>query len=356
MLARRTAEQDYRAGHYSAVVDVDAFAAAHRQEWDRLALLVRRRRRLTEDEIDELVACYQRTTTHLSVLSSGGYDPALTARLSSLLGRARAAVTGAHTSAWRTVGEFAAVSFPASAYRARWWWLGTALGSLLVAFIAGWWIAGSPSVQASLLTHAQVASLVNHQFRAYYSQATASAFALKVWTNNAWVAAESLVLGAFLGVGTIYVLLLNSLNLAVDGGLMIGHGRAGEFFTLILPHGMLELSAVFLAAAAGLRLGWAVIDPGPRRRMQALAEEGRATITVALGLIVVLAVSGAIEAFVTPSRLPSPARIGIGAVAEAAFLCYVIVAGRRAQRLGLTADIVDAPAHAPVSGASASPS
>ena len=53
------------------------------------------------------------------------------------------------------------------------------------------------------------------------------------------------------------MLLVNALNLGVDGGLMIGHGKAAEFFTLILPHGMLELSAVFLAAAAGLRMGWA---------------------------------------------------------------------------------------------------
>jgi uncharacterized membrane protein SpoIIM required for sporulation len=240
------------------------------------------------------------------------------------------------------------------AYRARWWWLGTAAASLLVALAAGRWIAGSPTVQASLLSRSQVSSLVNHQFRAYYSQDTASAFALSVWTNNVWVAAESLVLGAFLGVGAIYVLLLNALNLGIDSGLMIGHGRASEFFSLILPHGMLELSAVFLAAAAGLRLGWAVIDPGPRHRTQALAEEGRATITVALGLIVVLAVSGAIEAFVTPSGLPAWARIGIGAVAEVAFLGYVVAAGRRAERRGLTADIADAPEHAPVSAGSAS--
>jgi hypothetical protein len=113
---------------------------------------------------------------------------------------------------------------------------------------------------------------------------------------------------------------------------------------------MLELSAVFLAAAAGLRLGWSIIDPGPRRRGQALAEEGRATVTIALGLVVVLAVSGVIEAFVTPSGLPSWARIGIGGVAEAAFLAYVIVVGRRARRLGHTADIVQAPEYAPVRG------
>ena len=331
-------------------MDVDAFTAAHQAEWDRLESLIKRRRRLTGAEVDELVAGYKRTATHLSVLRSAGHDPALTARLSGLLARARAAVTGAHTPAWRAIGEFFAVAFPAVAYRARWWWLATATGSILVALIAGRWIAASPAVQSSLASHSQVASLVNHQFRDYYSQDTASAFALKVWTNNVWVAAETLILGAFLGIGTVFVLLENALNLGVDGGLMIGHGKAVEFFTLILPHGMLELSAVFLAAAAGLRMGWAVVDPGPRRRIQALAEEGRATVTIALGLIVVLATSGAIEAFVTPSSLPSWARIGIGAVVEVGFLAYVIIAGRRAHRLGLSADMAGAPEHAPVSG------
>jgi len=331
-------------------VDVDAFVAAHRAEWDRLDWLVRHRRRLSGTEIDELVSTYQRATTHLSQLRSAGHDPALTARLSAALARARAAIGGAHAPAWRSVGAFAAVSFPAMAYRLRWWWLGTAVISLAVALVSGWWIARSPAVQASLLTRSQTASLVNHQFRSYYSQYAATAFAFKVWTNNVWVAAEALIFGVLLGLPTLYVLLQNALNLGVDGGLLIGHGRATEFFALILPHGMLELSAVFLAAAAGLRLGWAVIDPGPRPRSRALAEEGRQTITIAIGLIVVLGVSGVIEAFVTPSPLPTWARILIGACAEAAFLGYVLVLGRRARRAGRSADIEEAPDFAPVAG------
>ena len=331
-------------------MDVDAFVAAHQADWARLETLVKRRRKLSGEEIDELVARYQRTATQLSVLRSGGHDPALTARLSSLIGRARAAVTGARTPVWRSVAVFFGVAFPAMAYRSRWWWLGTAAASIALAVIAGRWIAASGSVQASLLSHSQVQALVNSQFRSYYSQDSAASFALKVWTNNVYVAAEALIFGVFLGVGTIVALLENSLNLAVDGGLMVGHGKAGEFFTLILPHGMLELSAVFLAAAAGLRLGWTIIDPGPRRRAQALAEEGRATVTIALGLIVVLGVSGVIEAFVTPSGLPAWLRIGIGALAEAAFLAYVIAAGRRAGRGGLTADISEAPEQVPVTG------
>jgi uncharacterized membrane protein SpoIIM required for sporulation len=331
-------------------VDVDAFVAAHQAGWARLDELVRRRRRLSGEEVDELVSAYQRTATHLSVLRSAGHDPALTARLSTRLARARAAISGAHAPAWRSVGRFAVVSFPAMTYRARWWWLATTAGSLLVAFLLGWWVARTPSVQSSLLSRSQAASLVNHQFRNYYSQYNAQSFAAKVWTNNAIIAAEALIAGIFLGIPTLLVLLNNSANIGLVGGLMIGHGRGVEFFALILPHGMLELSAVFLAAAAGLRLGWSIIDPGPRPRAQALAEEGRATITIALGLVGVLLVSGAIEAFVTPSPLPTWARIGIGGCAEAAFLGYVILLGRRATAAGESADMDEAPDVVPVSG------
>jgi hypothetical protein len=96
---------------------------------------------------------------------------------------------------------------------------------------------------------------------------------------------------------------------------------------------------VFVAAGAGLRLGWAWVDPGPLPRPQALASAGRSAITVALGLVGVLLISGVIEAFVTPSPLPTWARVGIGVLAEAAFLTYVIRYGRRAARAGETGDL-----------------
>jgi uncharacterized membrane protein SpoIIM required for sporulation len=331
-------------------VDVDAFVAAHQPEWQRLEALVRRRRTLTGAEVDELVTLYQRTATHLSAVRSSGHDPALVAGLSSRVARARTALTGSHVPAWNTVARFAVISFPAMAYRARWWWLGTALGSILVAVLLGWWVARSPAVQAELLPRAQVRQLVNQQFRHYYSQYAATSFAAKVWTNNVWVAALSLIFGVLLGLPTLWLLFLNAANGGIEGGLMVAHGKGGLFFALILPHGMLELTAVFLAAAAGLRLGWCVIDPGPRPRSQALAEEGRASVTIALGLVVVLLLSGVIEAFVTPSPLPAWARILIGAVAEAVFLCYAILLGRRASAVGQTPDIEDAPDAAPVAG------
>ena len=138
------------------------------------------------------------------------------------------------------------------------------------------------------------------------------------------------------GLPVLYLLFQNVANLAIIGSIMIRHGHAAEFWGLILPHGMLELTAVFVAGGVGLRLFWSWVEPGDLTRAQSFAHEGRTAGTVALGLVGVLAVSGVIEAFVTPSPLPTWARIAIGVLAEATFLAYVFVLGRRAARPAAT--------------------
>ncbi|HOW93719.1 MAG TPA: stage II sporulation protein M, partial [Mycolicibacterium fallax] len=97
------------------------------------------------------------------------------------------------------------------------------------------------------------------------------------------------------------------------------------------------------AAAVGMRLGWSVIAPGDRPRVQVLAEQGRAVVAVAAGLVVMLFISGLLEALVTPSPLPTAMRIAIGVAAEALFIGYIWHFGRRAERAGDSGDLADAP-------------
>ena len=324
-------------------MDVDAFVLAHRGTWDRLDRLVGKRRSLTGAEVDELVELYQRVSTHLSMLRSASSDSLLIGRLSSLVARARSVVTGAHAPLSSTFTRFWTVSFPVVAYRTWRWWLGTAVAFFGVVVVIALWVAGNPEVQSAIGTPSDIEELVNHDVASYYSEHPAAAFALQIWVNNSWVSAQCIALSVLLGLPIPIVLFANAANLGLIAGLMFQAGKGGILLGLLVPHGLLELTAVFLAGAAGMRLGWSVIAPGDRPRGQVLAEQGRAVVSVAVGLVGVLLVSGLIEALVTPSPLPTFVRVGIGVIAEVALLSYIGYFGRRAVKAGETGDIEDAP-------------
>ncbi|MCY7289950.1 MAG: stage II sporulation protein M [Cryobacterium sp.] len=318
-------------------MDLDAFVAAHQGEWSRLEYLARHGSP-SGAEADEILDLYQRVATHLSVIRSSAPDPALVTYLSSLLARARTRSAGTRSVAWSDLRGFFTDTFPAALYRTRRWWLLTALLNLGAAVVAGWWFLSHPQFESSLMSASEIDKLVNTDFENYYSQFAAGNFAALVWTHNAWLTAICIALGVF-GVPVVYLLFENMLNLGFMGAIMINHGRGALFFGLILPHGLLELTAVFVAGGTGLRLFWAWIEPGPRTRSRALAEEGRSAMAVALGLVVVLGISGVVEAFVTPSPLPTWARIGIGVLVEVAFIAYVFTVGRWACQRGATGDV-----------------
>ena len=318
-------------------MDLDALAVVHRDEWARLDQLSRRRR-LTGPESDELVDLYADVATHLSLVRSQAPDAEVIAYLSSVLARARSRQTGTRTTSWRTFGDFFTRTFPAALYRTRRWWIATALANVAAAFLMGWWLLEHPEVETGLVGADQAQQIASQDFEGYYSTYAASHFAAQVWTNNAWVAALCIGLGVF-GLPVIWVLFQNVANLALMGSLMVRNDRGDLFFGLILPHGLLELTAVFVAAGVGLRIFWSWVRPGHLTRGQSLAHEGRSAAGVALGLVVVLLISGMIEAFVTPSPLPTWGRITVGVVAELAFLAYVFGPGRAAVRDGETGDV-----------------
>jgi uncharacterized membrane protein SpoIIM required for sporulation len=321
-------------------VDLDSYILRHGREWDRLAELTARRTDLTGAEADEVVDLYQRVSTHLSVVRSTASDPVLEARLSALVASARSLVTGVTLPVWQTIGQFFTAVFPAAVYRARYWWITVGVINVLVAIGVGWRVVNTPGLGESLLSGQEVKQLVEHDFANYYFENPAADFAFQVWLNNAEVTAICLVLGIAI-VPVLVLLWMNIANVGVIGGFMVEAGRADLFYGLLLPHGLLELTIIFVAAGTGLRLGWAWIAPGRRTRSEALATEGRAVGAVALGLAVWLLVSGLVEGFVTPSTLPAWARLVIGAAVWLTFLGYVITLGRRAARAGESGDVAE---------------
>jgi len=321
-----------------ARMDLDAYVAEHAAQWRRLEHLSSKRR-LGAPEVDELISLYQRTGTHLSVIRSRSPDPALVARLSRIVLAARGAITGGSAFSWKTVGRFFTATFPLAVLQAWRWWTAVGVGFTALSFLMMYYVAGHPDVQAAFFSDSEIKAIVDSEFASYYSENQAQNFALEVWTHNAYLTGQCLAAGILI-LPVFYLLAQNLFNLGLIGGVMIGNGRADLFFGLIAPHGLLELTTLYVASGVGLRIGWAWIAPGPgRTRGRALAETARAGMLVALGLVGALAVSGLLEAFVTPSPLPTVARIAIGVVAWLGFLTYVIVLGNRAKEQKLSADL-----------------
>lgn len=318
-------------------MDLDAYTAAHRAEWDRLAELGQRRR-LSGAEADELIELYQSGATQLSAIKTTAGSTVQGDRLSVALSRARLRFTGASANVMSQIPRFVLLQLPAALYRLRWITLAVAVVTVAVAGLYASWALNNPQVLANFGSDADLQQLADKDFVDYYSSNPAASFAGQVWTNNAWIAAQCIAFG-ILGVYVPYIVLQNAQNVGVSAAVMFAYDKGDVFFLYILPHGLLELTAIFVAAAGGLRIFWAWIAPGARTRGQALAEDGRALFTVAIGLVFVLLVSGIIEGFVTPAPWPWPVKIGIGAAALLAFLAYMLILGRKAYAAGETGDM-----------------
>ncbi len=310
----------------------------HKPSWDRLAYLSKRGRNggrsLEPDELDELVHLYQRVSGHLAHARVAYRDPSLVARLTTVVADANAAIYSTRTSTGAAIRRFVFASFPGAVWRIRRFVLASALLTLVPGILVGGWIANSDAALDASGPEAVRAAYVEEDFADYYSSEPAAQFAAGVTFNNIRVAITAFALGIFACVGTAAILVFNGANVGVAGGLFAAVGEHARFWGLILPHGLLELTAVIVAGGAGLRLGWALIDPGDRTRTEALTNEGRRSVLVVLGLIGAFVVAGLIEGFVTGSPLPTVARIAVGVSVEAAFVAYIFRFGRSAEAEG----------------------
>jgi uncharacterized membrane protein SpoIIM required for sporulation len=319
-------------------VDIDRFITRNQGSWLRLEQLTAMAgsARFGPAEVDELVQLYQRASTHLSHARTQRADPALVARLTRLVADARSVLYGTRSRSLTGLLRFFTTSFPAAVWHARRFVAVSALLVFVPALLMGAWLARSDEALEASAPDALREAYVEEDFEAYYSSEPASQFATEVTVNNIQVGFLAFASGILVCVVTAFILVTNGANLGQAAGLFAAVGENAKFYGLILPHGLLELSAIVVAGAAGLAVGWSIVDPGDRTRTTALAEQGRRSAVIALGLALAFVVAGTIEAFVTPSGLPTSMRVAIGVAACAAFWTYVLVLGRRAATEGYT--------------------
>ncbi|MEO7040139.1 MAG: stage II sporulation protein M [Candidatus Elarobacter sp.] len=311
------------------------FVSARRAQWDRLAALVDRAaargvRTLTPDEIDELALTYRAATSDLAIARTRGEDAAVLEHLNRLTARAHAVVYVATApTGWNRVRRFVQHEFPREVRRS-WAPIGfCALLTIVSAVVAYTSTLADPANAHALLPGMALPATQRalHDSNFGFDRAYSPAAASEIITNNVRVAAIAFGGGMTAGVLTGWIILQNGLMLGAIGALFARAGFGADFWATIAPHGVIELSAIQIAGGAGLVLAAGYLRPGRARRGDALVVAARRAATLVLGVTLLLCVAGTIEGFVSPQRLPIPARAAIGLLTAVALLAYLLGGG-----------------------------
>jgi len=181
----------------------------------------------------------------------------------------------------------------------------SAFALFVLGIVAGWLLIGSYPDLISLLASPK---MVDHVQKGelwtdgLLNVAPSSVLSLSIAANNITVTLFAFGLGAFFGVGTLYIIGFNGFML---GGIFAFTGAYqldGRLFAFIIGHGVVELSVIIIAGAMGLQLGEALIRPGTRNRLQAFQETSINAGKVLLAVTPFLIFAGLIEGFVSPDQ------------------------------------------------------
>ena len=143
--------------------------------------------------------------------------------------------------------------------------------------------------------------------------------------NNAGIGLRAFAGGILGGVGSLVILAFNAIHLGAVFGHMLTSPQRANFVEFVTAHGPFELTAVVLSAAAGLRLGWALLDTRGWSRLESLQRTAPEALATA-GLATVLFILAAfIEGFVSPSTLPYATKAGVAVVTAAALGFYFLL-------------------------------
>jgi uncharacterized membrane protein SpoIIM required for sporulation len=312
-------------------VTVGAFESERGADWRRLSEALARAggrpERLGADGVQELGRLYRRAAADLAYARRRYPGDPVVGRLEALVIAGRGTVYGQGRRGG-SVREFL--------LRGYWQRLAERPVLIAVAWLllllpaagAGAWAASDPGAALGLVPSTLQAAADPPPKGRDYDAATGAAFSAQVMVNNIQVTLSAFAGGILFGAGTVFALLYNGLIVGVVGAVAFDAGNGRAFLRLLSSHGPLELSCIVVGGVAGLRVGWAMIAPGPLPRARSLVLEGRRAIELALGTAPWLVVCGLAEGFLTGPGIPLAVQLAIGLSLFAGFWGLVVWRGR----------------------------
>jgi uncharacterized membrane protein SpoIIM required for sporulation len=312
-------------------VNLEAFLRSRQPDWAELDGLVRSARgrpeRLGPDGVRRLGALYRSAVADLARgrrVSPG--DPAVRG-LEELVNRARATIyvtqpRGGSAGQYFTRGYWQAVRERGRIVALAWLLL---LGS---AALATAWALRDPGAAAGVVPGSLAGGGGGPHRAIGLAAGQAAALSISIFTNNIGVTFTTFASGIAFGIAPAFFLLYNGTLLGAVIGIAAATGHGTDVFELIVPHGILELSCIAVSAAAGMRMGWALVEPGRRRRIEALAAEAPRDVLLVLATAPWLIVAGLVEGFVTPHHLALLPALAVGVGIAAPYWLFVARLGR----------------------------
>ena len=312
----------------------DSFIASHEARWTELtALTTGNTNARSPADLRRLGTLYRATSADLALARRQFPNDPLLARLETLLGPARSAIYR------RSPRRFSLREFYSRTYwqrlleRPGLLAAGTAL--LVVPTLAMFvWALRDPERAATMLGGRFSNGRTSWGDQGY-SAAQQTASATAIFTNNIQVSFLAFAAGITLCLGTGYLLVFNGVLLGLVAGASTAQGHGDVAFTLIVAHGVLELSVIVVTAVAGMRMGWAIVEPGKRSRARALRDEALAAVEIVLGTIPFFVLAGLVEGFFTPAGF-GPVWAGVVGVTVGAAYWMVAVWRSRPARLAVS--------------------
>ena len=312
-------------------MNLEAFTAGRRPRWAELeartaTLAGSRLRGLRASDVERFAILYRRTASDLAIARRDFPDQPVTEYLNSLCGRAHVLLNRGSPPRLRNALRYFATGAP-RAFRANSGYFLASLALLLAGTLAGWLAYDlRPDLHGLLVPNSLFAEMAQGSPGIGVPQPFLAA--PSIFLHNIEVAVIVFILGICAGLPTAFLILLQGWSLGTLGAAVHAGGYDYAFWSLIAAHGVLEMSIFVTAGAVGLRLGDALLRPGMLRRADALARAGREVLGLGLAVILLLVVSGTLEAFVSPSGIPSGLKIAIGLCVGAGFYSWLLLAGR----------------------------
>ncbi len=313
----------------------EQFIQARQADWQTLTHLLdqaqRSPRALSPQGVQQLGQLYRAAASDLAVAQRDFPDQRVTQYLNQLVARAHASIYRSEPLALGRLWRFVTTGFPRVYRELLPFTLASAL-FFIVPTIAAWaataadppsarWLL-PPEVQAliPLIEDGQLWTDIPINERPYASSG--------IMRNNIQVIFLAFSGGMLAGLATVYILIFNGLLLGGLSGLTAHYGLAGELWTFVIAHGVVELSVIIMAGGAGLRLGWAIIHPGDYRRREALALAANRAVRLIIGCVPLLVFAGLIEGFISPAEnLAWQLHWAVGLGSGALLYAYLFLSG-----------------------------